>query len=125
MKVGSITLGLYGPSLSEDNSPAGKGLPSVTITGEGERLRVDELRELGRNWRARRTYAGIPGIQRYIDFECDSLDSWDGWYIITGVSVSTDGLHIDAAESDEIELGHGEQSLVPFSIKASYAGDEL
>ncbi len=124
MNIGSIILDWFTPSLSEDNSPAGKGLPSVTINGAGPHPVVDELRELVRNYKMRTTKAGVTGIQQYVEFDCDSLDSWDGWYLLTGFSLSVDKIHMDAIASTDIDLGHGETAVLSFSLKGVYLGDQ-
>lgn len=124
MNIGSIILDWFTPSVSEDDSPAGKGLPSVTITGAGPHEVVDELRELIRNYKMRTTKAGVTGIQQYVDFDCDSLDSWDGWYLFTGFSTSVDKIHMDAIASTDIDLGHGDTAVLSFSLKGVFLGDQ-
>lgn len=123
MNIGPIVVDWFVPTLSVDATPAGKGLDSVTIEGTAAYPVVHSMRELIKNYQARQTIGGVTGILEYVEMECASLASWDGWYLLLGISMSTDRLRIEAAESDDPTLGQGTTATVPFSITAAYLGD--
>lgn len=124
MNIGAIILDWYGPSVSVDSSPQGKGQSSVTIAGFAPHATVQSLREFVENYRARETIGPVTGVKEYVEFDCDVLDAEDGWYLFTGFSKSWDKLHMDAAASLEPELGHGETAVVPFSVTAALIGEQ-
>lgn len=124
MNIGSVVVDWFTPTVSGDSSPLGKGQRSVTITGAASHLVVDELREIVENYRNRETIGQETGIKVYVDFDCASLASRNGWYLLQGFSDSVDKLHMDAIASTDIDLGHGDTAVISFSIKAAYLGDE-
>lgn len=125
MNIGGVIIDWFSPTVSEDDSPAGKGFPSVTIGGAAPHGVVDELREVTRNYRNRRTVGGETGIQQYIEFECAPLTaSWDGWYLLQGLSTSVDKVRMDAIASTGSDLGEGDTAVLSFSIKAVYIGPQ-
>ena len=123
--IGAVEIDWFSPTVTEDTSPLGKGQSSVTIGGAASHIVVDVLREIVRGYRNRRTIGGQTGILIDIDFGCASLDSWDGWYLLQGFSSSIDKLHMDAIESTDIDLGHGDTAVLTFSIPASYLGAQV
>jgi hypothetical protein len=124
MNIGAIILDWYTPAVSVDSSPQGKGQSSVTISGFAPHPVVQSLREFVENYRARETIGAVTGVLEYIEFDCDSLDAEDGWYLLTGLGKSWDKVHMDAASSLEPELGQGDTALVPFSVSAAYIGEQ-
>ena len=124
MNIGAIILDWFTPIVTVDSSPQGKGQSSVTISGAAPHAVVQSLREFVENYRARETIGGVPGVKEYVEFDCDSLDAEDGWYLFTGFSKSWDKVHMDAATSLEPELGHGETAVVTFSVSASLIGEQ-
>ena len=124
MNIGAVVLDWFTPTLTIDSSPQGKGQSAVTIGGAGPHLVVDTLREMVENYRARETIGAVTGVKAYVEFECASLDSKNGWYLLQGWSQSYDKVHMDAIDSPEIELGHGDEAVLSFSISAAYLGDQ-
>lgn len=124
MNIGSVVVDWFTPVVSGDSSPSAKGQRSVTITGAAPHGVVDELRELVENYRNRETVGAETGVKQYIDFNCASLDSRNGWYLLQGFSDSVDKLHMDAIASTDVDLGHGDTAVISFSIKAAYLGDQ-
>lgn len=124
MNVGAIVVGWFEPTLSVDATPLGRGMSSVTIGGSAPYPVAETLRELVENYRLRRTIHGVKGVLENIELECPSLANWDGRYMLTGFSSSTDRTRIEAAESDDPDLGHGTTATVPFTLTAVYLGDE-
>ncbi len=124
MNIGAIILDWYTPTVSVDSSPQGKGQSSVTIAGFAPHPIVQSLREFVENYRARETIGEATGVLEYVEFDCDTLDAEDGWYVFTGFSKSWDRLHMDAAASLEPELGQGDTALIPFSVSAAYIGEQ-
>lgn len=124
MNIGGIVLDWFTPTLSVDSSPQGKGQSSVSIGGAGPHPIVQSLRELVENYPSRETIGPTTGIKVYVDFDCPSLDSENGWYLLVGFSKSWDKVHMDAADSDEPELGRGDTAVVPFTVSAVLIGDQ-
>lgn len=124
MNIGAIVLDWYGPSVTVDSSPQGKGQSSVTIAGFAPHPAVQSLREFVENYRARETIGPVTGVKEYVEFDCDSLDAEDGWYLFTGFSKSWAKVNMDAAASLEPELGHGDTAVVPFSVTAALIGEQ-
>lgn len=124
MNIGAIILDWFTPTVTVDSSPQGKGQSSVTISGAAPHPVVQSLREFVENYRARETIGGVPGVKEYVEFDCDTLDAEDGWYLFTGFSKSWDKVHMDAAASMEPELGHGDTAVVPFSVTAALIGEQ-
>jgi hypothetical protein len=124
MNIGAIVLDWYGPSVTVDSSPQGKGQSAVTISGFAPHGDVQSLREFVENYRARETIGGVPGVKEYVEFDCDAIDAEDGWYLFTGFSKSWAKVNMDAVASQEPDLGHGDTAVVPFSVSASLIGDQ-
>lgn len=124
MNIGAIILDWFTPIVTVDSSPQGKGQSTVTISGAAPHATVQSLREFVENYRARETIGGVPGVKEYVEFDCDTLDAEDGWYLFTGFSKSWDKVHMDAAASMEPELGHGDTAVVPFSVTAALIGEQ-
>ncbi len=124
MNIGAIILDWYAPTVSVDSSPQGKGQSSVTISGFAPHAVVQSLREFVENYRARETIGSVDGVKEYIEFDCDSLDAEDGWYLLTGLGKSWAKVNMDAVASLEPDLGHGETAVLPFSVSASYIGPQ-
>jgi hypothetical protein len=123
LAIGDITFEWFAPTASEDATPAGQGISSVTIGGSGTRLQIDQLRELLRNFRRRRTVGGVTGILEWVDLGCDSLESWTGWYLLQSMNVSTSLVYIESAESTGPDYGEGTTSVVPFSVSGGFLGN--
>ncbi len=124
MNIGAIILDWFTPTVSVDSSPQGKGQSSVTISGFAPHPIVQSLREFVENYRARETIGPVTGVKEYVEFDCDSLDAEDGWYLFTGFSKSWAKVNMDAAASDEPDLGHGDTAVVPFSVTAALIGEQ-
>jgi hypothetical protein len=124
MNIGAIILDWYTPTVSVDSSPQGKGQSSVTIAGFAPHPIVQSLREFVENYRARQTIGQVTGILEYVEFDCDSLDAEDGWYVFTGFNKSWAKVNMDAAASLEPDLGHGDTAVIPFSVSAAYIGEQ-
>jgi hypothetical protein len=122
VNIGGIILDWFTPTLTIDSSPAGKGQSAVTIGGAGPHELVDSVREMVENYRVRETIGGQQGVKVYIEFECPSLDSKNGWFLLQGFSQSYDKVHMDAIDSPEPELGHGDEAVLSFSITAARIG---
>ncbi len=124
MNIGSIILDWYTPVVSVDSSPQGKGQSAVTISGFAPHPIVQSLREFVENYRARETIGPVTGVKEYIEFDCDSLDAEDGWYLLTGFSKSWAKINMDAAASLEGDLGTGDTAVLPFSVTAALVGEQ-
>lgn len=124
MNVGAIAIDWFEPTVSADTSPDGRGYSRVTIAGTAPYPVAEELRELVENYRLRRTIGGVKGILEFVELECPSLASWDGWYVLTGFSSSTDRTRMEAAESTYPELGQGLTATVPFTLTGVRIGDQ-
>lgn len=124
MNIGPIEIDWYTPTVSVDASSDGKGTPSVSINGAAYHPVIDTLEEFVSNPYDRTTVAGQSGVLAWVEMECASLAHRDGYYLLQSMSQSTDGVHIEAAESDDVDtLGHGPTAVVPFSISAIHLGD--
>lgn len=123
MDIGPIFIDWFTPTLTVDSSPMDKGTSSWKIGGAAPHLVVEELRELVENYHGRVTIGTETGVLEYVRFGCASLESRDGWYLLQGFNESIDKLHMDAIDSTDIDLGHGDTAVLSFSISAAYLGD--
>lgn len=113
VSIGAVTVDYRRPSLKWTSAPTNKGIRPCSITGLVELSKALTLSELVANHALAITRGGFTGVQEWVVFDGDVLESFTGYYLLQTFDINIER---------ELMFG-GPTGPTGFSLTAAYLGD--